>query len=406
MTVAQDDTQRVNDINGWPEIPNNPISKVGVYPYLGKQISDELIPDKIYMVYRPKEELASTDCIESFKLQPIIDEHTMLGNEPGLVAAEKKGVHGVIGENVWFDEKDGEGVLKANLKVFSKSLMDTIDNVKKDISLGYRCVYELSSGIFAGVKYDAIQRNIRGNHLAIVHEGRMGREVAVLDHMKFTFDSKELFTMATKKLADQIKFAQDSLAEAKALQAKMKEAKDEGGLADLASKIETITSLLEELKSMEEKEASKAAKDAEAEAAKTEAGKAADADKDDDKDDKGMDADKDDDKDDKKAGMDAAAVAKMIQDSQKAMLATVAKRDELVKKLVPFIGTFDHATKTLGQTAEYAADKLGLKAPKGHELTAVETYLSVAKPSKPFAKVANDSKSGSGESAILKHVNQ
>ena len=32
------DTARIADSNGWPEIKGNPISKVGVFPYLGKQV--------------------------------------------------------------------------------------------------------------------------------------------------------------------------------------------------------------------------------------------------------------------------------------------------------------------------------------------------------------------------------
>ena len=47
------------DHNDFWYIKDNPLSKVGVFPYLGKQISSELEPDKIYQVYRPAEELLS-----------------------------------------------------------------------------------------------------------------------------------------------------------------------------------------------------------------------------------------------------------------------------------------------------------------------------------------------------------
>lgn len=79
---------REYDINGWAEIKGNPISKVGVFPYLGSQIDKSLIPDKIYQVYRPMEELNNPETINSFKLVPWTDEHEMLGK--GMTPAEKK----------------------------------------------------------------------------------------------------------------------------------------------------------------------------------------------------------------------------------------------------------------------------------------------------------------------------
>lgn len=65
------------DHNDFWYIKDNPLSKVGVFPYLGKQISSELEPDKIYQVYRPAEELLSEETISSFKLLPIVDDHTI-----------------------------------------------------------------------------------------------------------------------------------------------------------------------------------------------------------------------------------------------------------------------------------------------------------------------------------------
>ncbi len=98
------ESKQTPDINSMIEIKGNPISKTGVFPYLGKQISEEFEPDKIYQVYRPEEELADVECIASFKLVPWIDEHVMLGSESeGLMDAGRKGVQGVIGEDVYYE---------------------------------------------------------------------------------------------------------------------------------------------------------------------------------------------------------------------------------------------------------------------------------------------------------------
>lgn len=180
------------DTNGWFEVKNNPLSKVGIYDYRGNQLTDAPDPSAMYKVYRPAEELSHPDTIKSFKLLPWINDHVMLGKGDGLTPAERKGVHGVIGQDVYFDKDSG--TLFGNIKTFSSALADAINAGKKELSCGYRCEYDWTPGTWNGQRYDAVQRNIRGNHLATVRKGRMGPDVAVLDHsdtdcMTFTCDS-------------------------------------------------------------------------------------------------------------------------------------------------------------------------------------------------------------------------
>lgn len=122
---------RITDSNGWYTIPNNPISKAGVFPYKGSLIgaSD---PSKIYNVFRPPEELSNKATLDSFKLVPLINDHVMLGKDkPGYVPAEKKGVHGVLGEQIKFDENTG--MMLGNIRVFSESLDEAIEFGKERI---------------------------------------------------------------------------------------------------------------------------------------------------------------------------------------------------------------------------------------------------------------------------------
>lgn len=199
---ASGKSQRVADINGWYEIPRNPISRVGVFPYTARSIDApdaETNPNRIYQVYRPEAELSDPDAVRSFRLVPWTDEHAMLGNPEagqGLIAPEKKGVHGTTGEQQEYDPTDR--TLYSNLKIWANSLQDAIDAGKKELSLGFRCVYEFVDGVFEGQPYNAIQRFMRGNHIATVQHGRMGPSVAVLDSMSFTFDAKDIVTMTTK----------------------------------------------------------------------------------------------------------------------------------------------------------------------------------------------------------------
>lgn len=345
-TGKDSESQRTYDLNGWPEIKNNPLSKVGIFPYLGSQISPELEPDRIYSVYRPEEELSSTETIESFKLLPWTNDHAMLGDEEdGLLPAEIKGVHGVIGEDVYFSD----GYLKGNLKVFSEKLAKLIEDGKKELSIGYRCLYDLTSGVYNGERYDAIQRNIRGNHLALVDEGRAGPDVAVLDHFKFTFDGSLVMPDMKKEEGT---------------------AKDEGeiSLQALSEKVDALCQAVAEMKSGpskgEDEEPANFVKKVKVE-----------------------DADKDDDKDDKKDGMDAKIqdlsnqINELKNIGTKNLLQEISLRDNLVQRLAPHIGTFDHKEKTLTEVAEYGVKKLGLICKSGHEESMLAGFLAGKKTS-------------------------
>lgn len=341
-TGKDSETRRSYDLNGWPEIKGNPISKVGVFPYLGSQISADLQSDKIYYVYRPEEELSNTACIDSFKLIPWTDEHAMLGAEDeGMLPAEKKGVHGVIGEDVYFED----GYLKGNLKIFSDKMAQLIENGKKELSIGYRCLYDMVAGEFKGARYDAVQREIRGNHLALVDEGRAGPDVAVFDHFKFTFDTKELV------MPDMIKTEEEG------------KGKDEGENAV------TLESLAEMVKALAEKVDSLATKEKEEVEVVEDEGK-------------------EEEKKEEKPAMDAQMVTK-------SLLKEISQRDALANKLSQHIGTFDHAEKTLCEVAEYGIKKLGLTCKPGHEQSVLDGYLMAAK-SNSAVKIVQDEAVNSG----------
>lgn len=190
---AADGTARALDTNGWFEVKDNPLSKVGIFPYRGRALPGAADPDKTYRVYRPADELGDPETVDSFKLLPWIDNHPpgLLGREEdGLTRPESKGVQGVTGEDVRFDPDAFEhGGLFGNIKLFSSAMADQIQAGKKQLSAGFRCTYDWTPGKFNGHPYDCVQRNIRGNHLASVKQGRMGPDVAVLDHGDIVIDS-------------------------------------------------------------------------------------------------------------------------------------------------------------------------------------------------------------------------
>lgn len=403
-------TKRTYDNNGWLEVKDNPISKVGVFDYLGAEIGAP-VPDKIYRVLRPPEELASEETINSFKLTPFIIEHEMLGKH--ATPAEMKGIQGVIGENVYFDPP----YLRANIKIFSDVALSNIDSGKIDLSPGYRSKYEFISGIYEGQHYDAIQRHLRGNHLALVDEGRTGPDVAVQDHLVITIDTKELIRMneeenKEKQTADEGAFTAEQVTALKSIIAEV--------IAQ--TKPSTDENLEEEKKSTdanpeEEQKAEEAVTAAEvaAEEATTgtpEAVEAAEV-----AIETAVEA-----IEEAKEHLDQATTdslnrrlkrlkngigtmdeiaslkrkIKRLEASKPTMdtgvlLKQIGERDSLAHKLTPFLGVFDHAAMTKQQVAEYGVDKLGIQCGKGNEAIALDAWMQGRVPDSQKATVTMDS---------------
>ena len=175
---------KVKDNNGFWEIKHNPISKVGVFPYLGRSISDECEPNKVYYVYRPASTLSQSVDTWDNPPKPFINDHEMLGE--GFSKIDDRPVQGVIHNPVFEDD-----VLYADISVYSESLKKKIEDGKKELSLGYFCKYRKEKGVYKGQTYDFIQEDMVGNHIALVDNGRCGSDVKVFDS-KCTMDSLDI----------------------------------------------------------------------------------------------------------------------------------------------------------------------------------------------------------------------
>lgn len=115
------------DINGFWEIKGNPLTKEGVFKYLGKQIDPGgkrwgLDQDRIYNVYRPASEISKKETLESFEGLPFINEHDMLGE--GCTPTDFKNIAG----SIYNIRMDG-GKMIGDFRIYS-------DEIKKDISEG------------------------------------------------------------------------------------------------------------------------------------------------------------------------------------------------------------------------------------------------------------------------------
>lgn len=182
-------TARYIDENGFMMVKGCPISSFGIFDYGAGQLGLDGDPNRIVKVYRPESAVNNPQTIESFKNVPFIDDHEMLSGFDGdseASAPEDYGVDGVMTSSVYYDKP----WLRGDLKIFSRKMQEALRAGKKDLSLGYSCDFELTPGTFDGQRYEVVQTNLRGNHIALVDEGRVpgarvldGRKV--FDHLSF-----------------------------------------------------------------------------------------------------------------------------------------------------------------------------------------------------------------------------
>ena len=158
---------------------------------------------QVRMEWRPPEEVFSEDSLQSFAMAPVTDNHPSVE----LTAANmREHAVGSTGETV---RKDGDHVA-APLVIYDAPTVAKVRGGKVELSCGYFADVEYTSGTTPdGIHYDAIQRNIRGNHVAIVDRGRAGPSAKIrMDAavnsalMIIHTDTKENLMPATQALLD------------------------------------------------------------------------------------------------------------------------------------------------------------------------------------------------------------
>jgi hypothetical protein len=339
---------RVEDINGWFEVLRQPVSMAGVYDYLGEKLEGAPDPGKTYRVLRSPEELDDPEFKDSCRLLPWVDEHSgLLGPEElNALPAEEKGIGGVTGERVEFDKKTN--TLYINVKCYSEAQRNLIDAGKIELSLGYRCRYIWKAGVWNGEHYDAIQCQLRGNHLATVTEGRMGPLVAVLDSIDIK--GNKAMDEELKKMLAAIMLRLDKLDGGDKPEVEVVEDADEAKPDDVKAE--------------------------DADEAKPDDVKAEDADEAKPDDVKAEDACVED-EGGKGTGMDEADITRRV-------LQHAGRRDKLAARLKKYTGAFDHSALTESELAKRGCKKLNIAAPAGQELAALTGYLT-ARESMPAA---------------------
>ena len=150
--------------NGWLRVPAT-IGRVGVFEYYTAD-------GKVVREYRPPEEVLDPASIASFEAVPLTNDHPPTRLDAANARAYSSGSVGSVraaGQQV-------EGMVL----VTDASTVAAAAGGKRQLSPGYTVVLDPTPGVTPeGEHYDAVQRRIRGNHVALVQDGRQGPSVAL-----------------------------------------------------------------------------------------------------------------------------------------------------------------------------------------------------------------------------------
>lgn len=184
------ESARSYDDNNHLIVNSTIITKAAVNPYYGSEIPDYerlgLDPNKVYNMLRDPEELKKG--MHTLGEKQLLLKHIFVSAED----PQKESIAGTIGSNL---EMVGDDV-KGSLTVWDKEAINLIESGKlAELSASYFYDPVMQSGTFKGQPYDGIMTNIRGNHVALVERGRIGRDALVADALPKLME----FNMKLKK---------------------------------------------------------------------------------------------------------------------------------------------------------------------------------------------------------------
>lgn len=221
-----------------------PLTRVGVFEYVNTDGS-------IRRELRHPDEVFNKDSLETLKLIPVTNDHpSQLVNADN--AAEL--TIGMVGENLTIDSP----FIVGSYNITHKDGVNAISRGKKAFSLGYTLDLVREDGEYQGERYDYRQTNIKYNHLALVSQGRAGREVRInFDNALFEADKQNnpIIKEIKKMNEDEAKILQlrnDQLEKEVSFSSQLRASEKENfdkEKAQLEARLDQLTIELTELKS-------------------------------------------------------------------------------------------------------------------------------------------------------------
>lgn len=159
-------------------------ARTGVYQYLGSEVDPEgkhFAADQVVNVYRPPDEVFDAASLGSFVGKPITDDHP---SEMVNAANWRDLARGVI-MGATRQVIDQDEYVNFDLAFLDAELIGKIEDGKRELSNGYTSRLDIEDGTAPdGTPFQAVQREIRGNHVATVDRGRAGSLCRIGDAAK------------------------------------------------------------------------------------------------------------------------------------------------------------------------------------------------------------------------------
>lgn len=167
IVATRTDRQTLDELtlepNGWLRA-SAALTRTGVFAYRNEDGS-------IRRELRPPQEVFRADLMPLYAGLPLtvghpdvfLDVLTTRAHQVGSISSPRREADKIV----------------ADLLVTDLVAIEQVQRGVRQISVGYEAELDFTPGTWFGVPYDAVQRNIQPNHIAIVDRGRAGPECAI-----------------------------------------------------------------------------------------------------------------------------------------------------------------------------------------------------------------------------------
>lgn len=178
------------------------VSRVGIFEY-----ADSSKPGGIRRELRPPEEVFSAAHLESLRGKPITFGHVkglQNGRTDAVIGFDGKPWH-AIGSSTSAGQKAPNGTdVLTDCVIYHTDAIDKYG--LREISLGYTLDLDETPGVWEGQPYDAVQRNLRVDHIAVVERGRAKTARFNLDAADISFAEEPGTPMVQVRLTNGVSY--------------------------------------------------------------------------------------------------------------------------------------------------------------------------------------------------------
>lgn len=216
------DSKRVYTDEGFLRVPGK-AARIGIQEYLACELGlKDRAPTDIIRVYRPADQVFDEDSLATYLGSDVTNDH------PSQLVNSDTYKNDTVGVVVSAGRQDGDFVV-VDMIIKDKKAIKTVESGKCELSAGYTSMYDMRPGVTPdGESYDAMQTQIKINHVAIVDRARAGAMARI-------FDSKRGRVMFKIDICDGVSIEVEDAKQAEAIQFAMTKANEASKALDAAA---------------------------------------------------------------------------------------------------------------------------------------------------------------------------